>query len=174
MLDTFFQSDVSSQSLGKIVIDSFAAVLSSLLAQLLLKPLTGFSITFRNSLKYFSSWLFQVQGRDPSVEFTQDIVEESEDERGFDEIMANDPAPPIELPPAEIARLEEIAELVSSCLPSPLRREKLAAAIGKSISSKVCSYIKIIGAYSSFNQNPTHFFKQHFLLILKNTTDTKF
>ena len=75
--------------------------------------------------------IFQVQGKDPSVEFTQDIVEESEDERGFEEIMSNDPAPPIELPPAEIARLEEIAELVSSCLPSPLRREKLAVAIGE-------------------------------------------
>lgn len=74
--------------------------------------------------------LLQVQGKDPSVEFTQDIVEESEDERCFDEMMGGaDSVPPIELPPCEIGRLEEISELVSSCLPSPMRREKLAVAI---------------------------------------------
>ena len=72
----------------------------------------------------------QVQGKDPSVEFTQDIVESEEDERCFDEMMAGgDTVPPIELPPAELGRLEEISELVSSCLPSPMRREKLAVAI---------------------------------------------
>jgi len=68
-----------------------------------------------------------VQGKDPSVDFTQDLVEDSEDDRGFDEI--SETAPPIELPAAELARLEEISELVSSCLSSPLRREKLATAI---------------------------------------------
>jgi protein phosphatase-4 regulatory subunit 3 len=68
-----------------------------------------------------------VQGKDPSVDFTQDLVEESEDERGFDEM--SDSVPPIELPAAELSRLEEISELVSSCLPSPIRREKLAVAI---------------------------------------------
>jgi len=68
-----------------------------------------------------------VQGKDPSVDFTQDIVEDSEDDRGFDEISES--APPIELPAAELSRLEEISELVSSCLSSPLRREKLATAI---------------------------------------------
>lgn len=69
----------------------------------------------------------QVQGKDPSVDFTQDIVEESEDERCFDEI--SDSVPAIDLPPCEIGKLEEISELVSSCLPSPIRREKLAVAI---------------------------------------------
>jgi protein phosphatase-4 regulatory subunit 3 len=44
-----------------------------------------------------------VQGKDPSVDFTQDIVEESEDERCFDDM--NDSVPPIELPPCELARL---------------------------------------------------------------------
>uniref|UniRef100_A0A1B6GZU8 Uncharacterized protein n=1 Tax=Cuerna arida TaxID=1464854 RepID=A0A1B6GZU8_9HEMI len=68
----------------------------------------------------------QVQGKDPSVEITQDIVEESEDER-FDDM--SDSAPPIELPPCELSRLEEISELIASCLSSPLRKEKLAAAI---------------------------------------------
>jgi len=69
----------------------------------------------------------QVQGKDPSVDFTQDIVEESEDERCFDEI--SDSVPAIDLPSCDIGKLEEISELVSSCLPSPIRREKLAVAI---------------------------------------------
>ena len=54
--------------------------------------------------------IYQVQGKDPSVDFTQDIIEESEDERCFDEM--SDSVPPIELPPCELGRLEEISELV--------------------------------------------------------------
>jgi protein phosphatase-4 regulatory subunit 3 len=50
----------------------------------------------------------QVQGKDPSVDITQDIVEESEDER-FDDM--SDSAPPVELPPCELSRLEEINEV---------------------------------------------------------------
>jgi len=42
------------------------------------------------------------------VEITQDIIEESEDER-FDDM--NDTVPPIELPLCEISRLEEINEV---------------------------------------------------------------
>ncbi|XP_023320943.1 serine/threonine-protein phosphatase 4 regulatory subunit 3A [Eurytemora carolleeae] len=68
-----------------------------------------------------------VQGKDPSVDFTQDLVEESEDDTRFDDI--SDSQPPIELPAGELSKLEEISELVSSCLSSPLRREKLANAI---------------------------------------------
>lgn len=68
----------------------------------------------------------QVQGKDPSVDITQEVVEESEDER-FDDMP--DAAPPIELPPCELSKLEEISELFSSVLPSPIRREKLAVAI---------------------------------------------
>ncbi|GFN82821.1 serine/threonine-protein phosphatase 4 regulatory subunit 3, partial [Plakobranchus ocellatus] len=68
----------------------------------------------------------QVQGKDPSVDITQDVVEESEDER-FDDMP--DAAPPIKLPLCETSKLEEIAELFSSVLPSPIRREKLAVAI---------------------------------------------
>lgn len=68
----------------------------------------------------------QVQGKDPSVEITQDVVEESEDER-FDEM--SDSAPPIELPPCELGRLDDINELFNNCMNSPMRKEKLAAAI---------------------------------------------
>ncbi|XP_043272753.1 serine/threonine-protein phosphatase 4 regulatory subunit 3 isoform X1 [Venturia canescens] len=68
----------------------------------------------------------QVQGKDPSVEITQDIVEESEDER-FDDM--SDSAPPIELPPCELGRLDDINELIGNCLSSPMRKEKLAMAL---------------------------------------------
>lgn len=68
----------------------------------------------------------QVQGKDPSVDITQDIVEESEDER-YEEL--SDSAPPIELPPCELARLEDISEAIANGLTSPLRKEKLAMAL---------------------------------------------
>ncbi|CAI9730193.1 serine/threonine-protein phosphatase 4 regulatory subunit 3A-like isoform X2 [Octopus vulgaris] len=67
-----------------------------------------------------------VQGKDPSVDITQDVVEESEDER-FDDMP--DAAPPIELPPCDLSKLEEISELFNNVLPSPIRREKLSVAI---------------------------------------------
>ena len=64
------------------------------------------------------------------MEITQDIVEpeseEMEDDR-FEEIP--DTAPPIELPPCELSKLEEISELFNSVLLSPIRREKLSLAI---------------------------------------------
>ncbi|XP_064601832.1 serine/threonine-protein phosphatase 4 regulatory subunit 3-like [Liolophura sinensis] len=68
----------------------------------------------------------QEQGKDPSVEITQEDVLESGDEQ-FDELP--DTAPPIELPPCELSKLEEISELFRSVLPSPIRREKLSSAI---------------------------------------------
>lgn len=68
----------------------------------------------------------QVQGKDPSVEITQEIVEESEDER-FEDM--SDTAPPIELPPCELARLEDISETIQNCLTTPLRKEKLSMAL---------------------------------------------
>lgn len=49
-----------------------------------------------------------MQGKDPSVDITQDIVEESEDER-FDDMSES--APPVELPQCDIAHLEEINEV---------------------------------------------------------------
>lgn len=53
----------------------------------------------------------QVQGKDPSVDITQEIVEESEDER-FDDV--SDSNPWVELPPCEIGRLEDINEVMWS------------------------------------------------------------
>jgi protein phosphatase-4 regulatory subunit 3 len=70
---------------------------------------------------------FQAQAKDVSVDFAHDITEDSEDERCFSDIT--DSVSPIELPPCELGRLEEISETVSSCLTSPIRREKLAIAV---------------------------------------------
>ncbi|XP_068609642.1 serine/threonine-protein phosphatase 4 regulatory subunit 3 [Brachionichthys hirsutus] len=66
----------------------------------------------------------QVQGKDPSVDITQDVVDESEEER-FDDMSS----PGLELPACELSHLEDLAEVVASSLPSPLRREKLALAL---------------------------------------------
>ncbi|XP_019881930.2 serine/threonine-protein phosphatase 4 regulatory subunit 3 isoform X2 [Aethina tumida] len=86
------------------------------------------ALSFQEKLGCDEIWekICQVQGKDPSVEITQDIVEESEDER-FDDM--SDSAPPVELPSCELSRLEEISELISNSLNSPMRKEKLAAAI---------------------------------------------
>lgn len=41
----------------------------------------------------------------------------------------SDTAPPIELPPCELARLEDISEVIQNCLTTPLRKEKLSMAL---------------------------------------------
>lgn len=68
----------------------------------------------------------QVQGKDPSVEITQEPMDESEEER-FEEMPESSHL--MELPPCDVSRLEEMAELVTSVLSSPIRREKLALAL---------------------------------------------
>uniref|UniRef100_A0A4X1WBR9 Protein phosphatase 4 regulatory subunit 3B n=1 Tax=Sus scrofa TaxID=9823 RepID=A0A4X1WBR9_PIG len=68
----------------------------------------------------------QVQGKDPSVEVTQDLIDESEEER-FEEMPETSHM--IDLPTCELNKLEEIADLVTSVLSSPIRREKLALAL---------------------------------------------
>uniref|UniRef100_A0A2M4A6W3 Protein to be involved in carbohydrate metabolism n=1 Tax=Anopheles triannulatus TaxID=58253 RepID=A0A2M4A6W3_9DIPT len=86
------------------------------------------ALSFQEKIGCDEIWekICQVQGKDPSVEITQDVVEESEDER-FEDM--SDSAPPIELPPCEISRLEDISEVIASGLTSPMRKEKLATAI---------------------------------------------
>ncbi|XP_055848606.1 serine/threonine-protein phosphatase 4 regulatory subunit 3 isoform X2 [Episyrphus balteatus] len=86
------------------------------------------ALSFQEKVGCDEIWekICQVQGKDPSVEITQDIVEESEDER-FEDM--SDTAPPIELPPCELGRLEDIAETIQNCLTTPLRKEKLSTAL---------------------------------------------
>ncbi|XP_041108969.1 serine/threonine-protein phosphatase 4 regulatory subunit 3 isoform X3 [Polyodon spathula] len=68
----------------------------------------------------------QVQGKDPTVEITQELIDESEEER-FEEMPETSHL--VDLPPCELNKLEEIADLVTSVLSSPIRREKLALAL---------------------------------------------
>lgn len=68
----------------------------------------------------------QVQGKDPSLDVTQDCIEESEEDR-YEEFP--DAAPPIEMPPCELSKLDEIAELFRSVLSTPIRKEKLFLAL---------------------------------------------
>ncbi|CAG2109627.1 unnamed protein product [Medioppia subpectinata] len=87
----------------------------------------------------------QVQGKDPSVDITQEIAEE-EDER-FDDTndtglsasvarhvvtcrpLLGTNSLSVELPLCESDRLDEINELMVTCLPYPIKREKLAIAL---------------------------------------------
>lgn len=68
----------------------------------------------------------EVQGKDPSVDITQEIVEEEEDrfEDGQDSS-----AFAVEFPVPEAEKLDEINELITSCIPFPFKREKLAIAL---------------------------------------------
>ncbi|KAM6916611.1 LOW QUALITY PROTEIN: serine/threonine-protein phosphatase 4 regulatory subunit 3B [Xenentodon cancila] len=68
----------------------------------------------------------QVQGKDPALDITHDPIDESEEDH-FEEIPETSHL--VELPPCELSRLEEIADLVTSVLSSPIRREKLALAL---------------------------------------------
>ncbi|XP_078727986.1 serine/threonine-protein phosphatase 4 regulatory subunit 3-like isoform X1 [Lampetra fluviatilis] len=74
----------------------------------------------------------EVQGKDPSVDITQDVGEEESEEERLEDV----PEPAVtsacvDLPPCELGRLGELAALVTSILPSPIRRERLATAIEK-------------------------------------------
>lgn len=74
---------------------------------------------------------FQVQGKDPSVNITQDLNDDGEDDTGLDGgsdmgLGSNDP---VDLVPCELAQLEQIVGLFTSCLPNMTRREKLAIAV---------------------------------------------
>ena len=66
----------------------------------------------------------QVQGKDPSVEITQEVAEE--DEERFD-----DTQPELELPACEVDQLDAIADLLSSCVPYSFKRDKVASAFEK-------------------------------------------
>ena len=80
-----------------------------------------------------------MQGRDPNLqpphecvlpgEEPVEAVEMSMEDERFRESL--DTEPPIELPPCELSKLDEISELFSSILGSPAHQERLAAAIDR-------------------------------------------
>ncbi|VDK36884.1 unnamed protein product [Taenia asiatica] len=75
-----------------------------------------------------------VQGKDPSVEITQEVVDESDDTDDVEaySLATNQALQTFELPPCELSRLEEIAELFSTHLNLLQKRERLVAAVDRS------------------------------------------
>ncbi|XP_057315751.1 serine/threonine-protein phosphatase 4 regulatory subunit 3-B-like [Hydractinia symbiolongicarpus] len=67
----------------------------------------------------------QVQGTNPENAITQDVIEE--DANSYEDVQ--DLSVPIELPPCDLSKLDEISELFYNALASPVGREKLAMAI---------------------------------------------
>lgn len=74
-----------------------------------------------------------VQGKDPSVEITQEVVEESDDTDDVESyaLAANPTLQSLELPTCELSRLEEIAEVFSTHLNILQKRERLVAAVDR-------------------------------------------
>ena len=71
--------------------------------------------------------MFQVQGKDPSVDITQEIIDQDGDDlddEHFDTVQ--DTTMSLVLPPCEISRLDEISDLFNASLVTPIKREKLA------------------------------------------------
>jgi len=87
------------------------------------------AISFQEKAGCEDTWekICNVQGKDPTLDYTQDPEEESENmsdmDRTFDTVL------PIELPTVGVATLKEISELIGGCLQSPIRKERLAVAI---------------------------------------------
>lgn len=85
----------------------------------------GMAISFQDAACCHEIWktICQVQGKDPSVEITQDLLDESEEEQ-----FENSPETfeLHDLPNCELGQLQQIAELVTSAFTSPTRKERLA------------------------------------------------
>lgn len=102
----------------------------------------------------------QVQGKDPSVEITQEVAEE--DEERFEESSSD-----FELPSAEAENLDQLSELLSSCLPSPFKRDRIAAAFEKDeyIGKLLALFRKLEANEDEKNLHKLHeVFKKIFLL----------
>ncbi|VDN10862.1 unnamed protein product [Dibothriocephalus latus] len=71
----------------------------------------------------------RVQGKDPSVEITQDVVDESDDADDVESYTTNtsQSLQTFELPPCELSRLEEIAEVVGQPQGILQKRERIVA-----------------------------------------------
>uniref|UniRef100_A0A452R0Y7 Protein phosphatase 4 regulatory subunit 3C n=1 Tax=Ursus americanus TaxID=9643 RepID=A0A452R0Y7_URSAM len=85
----------------------------------------GLALSFQDTEGCHKIWedICRVQGKDPSVEITQDLLEEFENEQ-LDEVLETNNV--FELPNCELGKLEEISDFVTSVLTSPIRKERLA------------------------------------------------
>nr|XP_034491252.1 serine/threonine-protein phosphatase 4 regulatory subunit 3B-like [Marmota flaviventris] len=83
----------------------------------------GVALSFQDPAGCRDIWedICQVQGKDPTVEITQDLLEGPDQ---FDEMPSTSSL--VELPNCELHTLEEIADLFTSVLASPIGKERLA------------------------------------------------
>uniref|UniRef100_A0A8C5Z5D1 Protein phosphatase 4 regulatory subunit 3C n=1 Tax=Marmota marmota marmota TaxID=9994 RepID=A0A8C5Z5D1_MARMA len=83
----------------------------------------GVALSFQDPAGCRDIWedICQVQGKDPTVEITQDLLEGPDQ---FDEMPSTSSL--VELPNCELHTLEEIADLFTSVLASPKGKERLA------------------------------------------------
>uniref|UniRef100_F6TC91 Uncharacterized protein n=1 Tax=Ciona intestinalis TaxID=7719 RepID=F6TC91_CIOIN len=103
---------------------------------------TDLALSFQEKAGCDEIWekICQVQGKDPSVDITQDIPEDGEDEEEFGggrlddsgESLQRQSTSPYVLPACELGELEEIAEVFTTSLPSLVRRDQLARSIEES------------------------------------------
>ncbi|KAM4798782.1 serine/threonine-protein phosphatase 4 regulatory subunit 3B [Urocitellus parryii] len=83
----------------------------------------GVALSFQDPAGCREIWedICQVQGKDPTVEITQDLLDGPDQ---LDEMPSTSSL--VELPNCELHTLEEIADLFTSVLASPIRKERLA------------------------------------------------
>ncbi|XP_046932330.1 serine/threonine-protein phosphatase 4 regulatory subunit 3B-like isoform X2 [Lynx rufus] len=85
----------------------------------------GMALSFQDAEGCQQIWedICRVQGKDPSVRITQDLLDESDQ---FDDILET--ADVFDLPSCEVGKLEDIDDFVSSilALPLPIHKERLA------------------------------------------------
>lgn len=87
------------------------------------------ALSFQEKIGCDDVWekICAVQGKDPSVEITQEVIDESDD---VDDTDAYTPTliqsiQPLDLPACELSRLEETVDLISQAVTSPPKRERL-------------------------------------------------
>ncbi|XP_008055490.1 serine/threonine-protein phosphatase 4 regulatory subunit 3B-like [Carlito syrichta] len=85
----------------------------------------GIALNFQERAGCQDIWedICRIQGKDPLAAITQDLLHESEEDQ-FDEMPEISNL--VELPNCELSTLKQIADLVTSVLESPIRRERLA------------------------------------------------
>ncbi|XP_002926756.1 serine/threonine-protein phosphatase 4 regulatory subunit 3B [Ailuropoda melanoleuca] len=85
----------------------------------------GMALRFQDAEGCHKIWedICRVQGKDPSVVITQDLLEEPIDKQ-LDEVLETNNV--FELPNCELSKLEEISDFITSVLASPIHKERLA------------------------------------------------
>ncbi|KAM7045461.1 serine/threonine-protein phosphatase 4 regulatory subunit 3-like [Molossus nigricans] len=83
----------------------------------------GMALSFQDIGSCHETWedICQVQGKDPSVSITQELLDDLEED--CDETLETDM---FDLPNCELSKLKDIANLVTSAFTSPIRSRRLA------------------------------------------------